>query len=45
MRSEKVDTCQARLEDKAKSFWDSRKTKKAISGTGKRPDNQTSVRD
>ncbi|MEI7936483.1 MAG: catalase family protein [Verrucomicrobiota bacterium] len=45
MRSEKVDTCQARLEDDAKSFWDSRRTKKAISGTGKKSGNQTSVRD
>jgi Protein of unknown function (DUF5661) len=35
----------ARLEDEAKSFWDSSKTKKAISGTGKRSGNETSVRD
>jgi hypothetical protein len=35
----------ARMEEKAKSFWDSRTPKKAISGGGKGSGNRTSVRD
>ena len=35
----------AKMEEKAKSFWNSKKPKQAISGRGKRSGNRTSVRD
>ena len=35
----------AKMEEEAKSFWNSKKRKKAISGSGKRSGNRTSVRD
>jgi hypothetical protein len=35
----------AKMEEKAKSFWNSKKPKQAISGSGKRSGNRTSVRD
>ena len=35
----------AKMEEKAKSFWSSKKAKKAISGSGKRSGNRASVRD
>jgi hypothetical protein len=35
----------AKMEEKAKSFWNSKKAKKAISGSGKRSGNRASVRD
>ena len=35
----------AKMEEEAKSFWDSKKPKKTISGSGKRSGNRTSVRD
>jgi hypothetical protein len=35
----------AKLEEEAKSFWDSKKLKKPISGSRKRSGNQTSVTD
>jgi hypothetical protein len=38
-------TCLAKLEEEAKSFWDSKKLKKPISGSRKRSGNQTSVTD
>ena len=35
----------AKMEEKAKSFWNSKKPKQAISGGGKRSGNRTSVSD
>ena len=35
----------AKMEEKAKGFWNSKKPKKAISGSGKRSGSRTSVRD